>query len=165
MPSTIAHKVLRSTVCGLIALVAIGCGGSDPSSGSVEAPTLLDSTPFGGSLSISGTVSLPDSAVAGKAISLEVNRLAGGNDLTRDSTQTTSAKTVKYVVSGVTDGDYEIRLRVDVTGNMQFSDPGDFDGFYRGSVAMPALSSSTGSKITVAGASLTAVDFGIGVVK
>ena len=117
----------------------------------------------GGPNFITGTITLPAGATAGRFVQLEVIRKSGtpGNQVGLGG-MTKSGTTLTYKITGLEAGDYQVGARVDQTGNMMVNDPGDYIGFAKGTVAAPKKSSSMADTINVA-APVTGVDFGLGV--
>lgn len=115
----------------------------------------------GGPHFITGTLTLPAGAAAGRPIQFEVIRKGSGNQVgLAGSTSSTGIMTFK--ITGLEAGDYQIGARVDQTNNGMVNDPGDYIGFARGTVAAPKMTSAMADSIPVAGG-VTGVDFGLGV--
>ncbi len=138
---------------------------SPTDTGSMTTPTDLtfdaDFIGKGGPHVITGTVTLPAGAAAGRPIQFEVIRKGGGNQVGPAGT-TSASGTMTYKITGLEAADYQIGVRVDQTNNGKVNDPGDYIGFARGTVAAPKLTSAMADTITVAGA-VSGVDFGLGV--
>lgn len=111
---------------------------------------------------ITGTITLPAGAAAGRRIQFEVISTKGGNQV-GPAGMTLAGSTLTYKVTGLSAGTYKIGIRVDQTNNGMVNDSGDYIGFARGTVASPKTTSAAADAIDVS-APVTGVDFGIGVV-
>jgi hypothetical protein len=139
-------------------------GATSASSGGPSAVTLDASRIFRGNLTLSGTITLPPGSGAGKSIQLTAS--GGGEDITQTGSQvgpagTTPGDTVPYTVTGLVEGSYSIRARVDMDANGSL-EAGDLDGYTGGTVAAPIMEFSKAVKVTVGPSGATAVDFGLG---
>jgi hypothetical protein len=112
---------------------------------------------------ITGTITLPAGAAAGRPVQLDVIRATGtpGNQV-GPAGMTKAGSTITFTVTGLQAGDYKIGARVDQTNNGMVNDPGDYIGYARGTVAAPKTSGASADAITVS-APVTGVDFGLGV--
>lgn len=111
---------------------------------------------------ITGTITLPAGAAAGRRIQFEVISTKGGNQV-GPAGMTGAGSTLTYKVTGLAAGTYKIGIRVDQTNNGMVNDSGDYIGFARGTVASPKTTSAAADPIDVS-APVSGVDFGIGVV-
>lgn len=144
-------------------------GGTDTSVGDVGAPPTTDlkfKADFigkNGPYYITGTITLPPGAAAGRPVQLDVIRASGtpGNQV-GPAGMTTADGTMTFTVTGLEAGDYKIGARVDQTNNGMVNDPGDYIGYARGTVAAPKTSGASADPIAVS-AAVTGVDFGLGV--
>ena len=156
--------MLKKTMIMMLVLAGIftGCNDSSSGGGGVATVTLdphLDDGPY----TISGSVQLPDGASAGKYVKIQVNKAMAYSEA--DTTQKSGKGNLLFFrIVGVTDGDYEILIETDQTGNLVFGDSGDFKGYYDGTVDVPVQDSVSAVEVTVSGASVENVDFGIGVI-
>lgn len=114
---------------------------------------------------ITGTVTLPPGASAGRAVQIEVVRTDGfgGNQLGAAGT-TGAGSTLTYKVTSLEPGVYKIGVRVDETGNQMVNDTGDYIGFAKGTTGAPKTTSATADEITITDAPITGVDLGLAVV-
>jgi hypothetical protein len=138
-----------------------GGGGGGGGSGTVS---LDASRIFNGNLTLSGTITLPPGSGAGKSIQLTAS--GGGEDITQSGSQvgpagTTPGDTVPYTVTGLVEGTYSIRARVDMDANGSL-EAGDLDGYTGGTVAAPVVEFTKAVKVTVGPSGATGVDFGLG---
>ncbi|HEX4925218.1 MAG TPA: hypothetical protein VFV50_14085 [Bdellovibrionales bacterium] len=138
-----------------------------PGGGSSAFPPTITmaATVFGtGSLSVSGTVTLPPFSSSGKFVQLYVERSAGtgGGTQIQGSVQTTSSHEVDYEITGLPSGDYKIRLAVDESGNGVFSETGDYEGWYDGTLTSPKQSAGSAATIVLVSVSRTGMNFGVG---
>lgn len=140
---------------------------SFPGGGNSAFPPAITmaATVFGaGTLSISGTVTLPPFSSAGRFVQLYVERSAGtgGGTQVQGSVQTTSSHEVAYEITGLPSGDYKVRLAVDETGNGVFAEAGDYDGWYDGTLTSPKQSVGAATTISLVSVSRTGMSFGVG---
>lgn len=140
------------------------CSSSDSASGDVR---LDASRIFRGSLTLTGTITLPKGAGSGKSIQLTAS--GGGADITKSGSVvapagTTPGESVPYTITGLSAGEYTVRARVDQNGDDNLSSSGDLDGQTGGTVEAPVLDSSKAKKVTVGPNGATGVDFGLGLV-
>jgi hypothetical protein len=151
------------------ALLVVSCsdGASNTgttSSGGTSGVSLDASKIFKGTLTLSGTITLPPGTGAGKSIQLTAS--GGGADITQKGSQvgpagTTAGDAVPYTVTGLAPGKYSIRARVDVDGNGSLQS-GDLDGYTGGTVDAPVVEFSKAKEIDVGPSGATGVDFGVG---
>jgi len=128
----------------------------------IDVDWMLDSP---GNSGIAGTISLPANVAAGHATQLVIDKAGPGFTATQiaGTFMTQAGVTeVKYRLSKLPDGNYYIRFRVDQTGNMMFGDPGDFEGYPNGSVAMPIASKADARVFHVVEQCRINADFGVG---
>jgi hypothetical protein len=148
---------------------AVDSGGAESDAGGEEKPPTTDLKLdakgfFKGKFYITGTLQLPAGATAGRGVQLNIINTEGlkGNyvgyaGMTKDGTSQT------YAISGLPAGTYKVQARVDQGGNMNLGDPGDYDGYAKGTVGSPKTTAGAADVITVS-TSVTGVDFGLGVV-
>jgi hypothetical protein len=143
-------------------------GGGEPDAGQDDKPPATDlkldaKAFFKGKFYITGTLQLPAGATAGRGVQLNViadglkGNFVGYAGMTKDGTSQT------YAITGLPAGTYKVQARVDQSGNQMLGDTGDYDGYARGTVASPKTTAGAADPIVV-NASVTAVDFGLGVV-
>jgi hypothetical protein len=165
MHRTIAKALWFSTL-----LVGLGaCGDGDDGGSSASGPVTLDASKvFEGNLTISGTITLPAGAGAGKSIQLTAS--GGGADITQMGSYvglagTTPGETVPYTITGLVAGEYTVRARVDQNDDGKLDSPGDLDGHYGGTVDAPIMDVTAAKDVTVGSSGATGVDFGVGPLK
>jgi hypothetical protein len=129
------------------------------------AVTLDASTIFKGTLTLSGTITLPPGSGAGKSIQLTAS--GGGADITQKGSQvglagTTPGDSVPYTITGLVAGKYSVRARVDMDGNGALADDVDLDGFTGGTVDAPVRDISKAQQVDVGPSGATGVNFGVG---
>jgi hypothetical protein len=118
-----------------------------------------------GNSGIVGTISLPANVTAGSYTQLVFDKAGPGftaSQIAGSFMTQAGATDVKYRLRKLPDGNYYLRFRVDQTGNMMFGDPGDFEGYYNGSVAMPIASKADAPLVTVNAQCRINADFGVG---
>jgi hypothetical protein len=117
----------------------------------------------GGPYFITGTITLPTGASAGRFVRIMVSRTSGSfGDQLGPAGSTKSGGTLTYKITGLQPGTYKIGVAIDETGNDMLNDPGDYVGYARGTVEAPKMSESAADNIAVS-ASVFGVDFGVGV--
>lgn len=149
----------------IVALSIASCSDDSSSSGGAGSGVTLDASRiFKGDLTLSGTITLPAGTGAGKAIQLTAS--GGGEDITTSGSQvgpagTTPGDTVPYTITGLAQGKYSVRARIDVDGDGTLAS-GDLDGFTGGTVEAPVTDFSKATKVDVGPSGATGVDFGVG---
>jgi hypothetical protein len=133
---------------------------------SAFAPSIeMAASVFGsGTLSIKGTVELPPTSSSQRFVQLYIYRSAGtgGGSQIQGSVQTTAAHEVNYTITGLPSGDYQIFLAVDETGNGIFSESGDYEGWYDGTLVSPKQNQASAATIVLSSVSRTGIDFAVG---
>lgn len=148
-----------------LTLVLGGCSSGD-SGGGASGPVRLDaSLIFKGSLSLTGTISLPSGSGGGKLIQLTAS--GGGASITQSGSfvaaaGSTPGESVPYTIVGLVEGEYSVRARVDQDGDGNLASAGDLDGYSGGTVEAPIFDFAKAKKLTVGPSGATGVDFGIG---
>jgi hypothetical protein len=118
---------------------------------------------FKGTLTLSGTITLPPGTGAGKSIQLTAS--GGGDDITKNGSQVGSAgsspgDSVPYTITGLSEGKYSVRARIDIDGNGVLGS-GDLDGFTGGTVDAPITDFAKAKEFDVGPSGATGVDFGV----
>lgn len=155
--STIAFALLLSCSSDSTGTTS---GGTPTASGAVS----LDASKiFKGTLTITGTITLPAGTGAGKAIQLTANGKT--SDITKSGSQvgpagSTAGDTVPYTITGLSEGKYSVRARIDVDGNGALG-AGDLDGYSGGTVDAPVTDVAKAKEIDVGPSGATGVDFGV----
>ncbi|MEQ1876933.1 MAG: hypothetical protein ABL958_09830 [Bdellovibrionia bacterium] len=148
-----------------VCLGLLSCGGEGNGVNNLPPLVSLRATAFGsGTLSIEGTVDLPDASAEGANIRLFIKRTNGSADQEKTGTVTTLSHEVRYSISGLPAGDYQIELQVDQTGNSLYSESGDIEGWYNGSLNSPIQNSTVATTIVLASVSRTNINFGAGLI-
>jgi uncharacterized phage protein gp47/JayE len=114
-----------------------------------------------GTYYITGTITLP-TPVSG-AVQLNVVGEGLQGNYVGGAGMTGASATASYAITGLPAGNYKVQARVDTTGNQAVGDPGDFDGWARGTVDAPTTAQADADLVTVS-ASVSGVDFGLAVV-
>lgn len=151
----------------LMSSFLVSCGVGGEGSSSISPLVSLRATAFGsGTLSIEGTVALPDTSVEGSSVKLYLTRSTGtgGGNQEKTGVVTTTAHEVRYSISGLPSGDYKLRIQVDETGNGIFSERGDLEGWYSGTTSTPVQNETTGATIVLVSVSRFNMNFGIGLI-
>lgn len=157
--------VKTSLVIGFaLALLSCSDSSSGGSSGGGGGVSLDASKIFQGNLTLSGTITLPAGTGSGKLIQLTAS--GGGSDITKSGSQvgpagSTPGDSVPYTITGLSEGKYSVRARIDVDGNGNLGDPGDLDGFTGGTVDAPIQDFGKAVKVDVGANGATGVDFGV----
>lgn len=159
--------MLRKLQVVFVVALCAGCSGGG--GGSSAGGTLVyDASGFlGGKLSISGTVTLPKAASGGGGAQIGyVAEDAGGQPLGSyaASAGKVSGTQAKYRLTGLVSGSYRVTIRIDADGDNQLRQPGDFEGYYDGTVAAPIMDVNNAHAIDVGSSSVTGADFGLGIV-
>lgn len=149
-------RVPMFLVTALVALALTGCGSSDSSS--EDDVLVADFGPIlDGKLSIAGTVELPADS-QGRVIQVGL----AGQSSSAQNLGNTSGSSFRYRLVNVPPDNYRLLMRVDQIDDGQISGPGDFEGYYPGSVAAPVLDFDQAASFDLS-ASQSGVDFGLGV--
>jgi len=164
--------VTRSTIplaLVSVALVLAGCSGSGGGGGGEATPgggvLTLSATAFGddGDGRIFGEVTLPAKTVAGTRVQVTYARSdpdPGGGSASGRLQETT--RHLLYAVEDLPGGTYSVRLRVDVDDNGDFGDPGDYEGWFKGSVDDPILDDADADERELQDGERINMDFGLG---
>lgn len=143
---------------------ATGCSNDEEGSGSgvVFSPDEELGTLFGDH-TIQGTATLPN-ASEGQLVQITLQGSGFEGSEVGPAGQTPGGETFSYEIRNVKNGTYKIRIRVDGSGDgLSLADPGDFDGYYDGTVDQPILESADASEVTVTDGDVGGIDFGLGV--
>ena len=167
MPNISGRQRLASLLSIAVALAGSTSACSSGDSGATGSGDVrLDASRiFKGSLTLTGTITLPKGSGSGKSIQLTAS--GGGADITKSGSVvapagTTPGESVPYTITGLEAGEYTVRARVDQNGDGNLSSSGDLDGQTGGTVEAPVFDSGKAKKVTVGPNGASGVDFGLG---
>jgi hypothetical protein len=141
--------------------LAAGCTEPDPD-GSIAS--LDGSKIFGGDLQISGLVDLPPGVPDGSPV--QISLTGSGADFAGSlagPAGVTDGDSLAYQITSLRGGgEYTLWIRVDATGDGNFGQPDDVEGFYNGTVEEPVKLIEEADVVDLTTTSADGVDFGIG---
>jgi hypothetical protein len=153
-----------------VASITLACSSGTSSTGGTsggggDGVDLDASRVFKGTLTLSGTITLPPGSGSGKGIQLTAS--GGGADISQKGSfvgaaGSTPGESVPYVITGLVAGEYTVRARVDQNDDNVLVSPGDLDGHSGGTLDAPVLDVGKAKKVTVGASGATGVDFGLG---
>ena len=153
--------LLLLTACG-------GGGGGSSSDADRQRITMsLDDFELGtdGNGKISGMIPLPASVAADTRLQLTVMRTAPEELTARASGHLRYATTsIAYLITDLPAGTYSVRLRLDVTGNEMYGDPGDLEGWFEGTTDTPIFEAVDADERELADEEAIILNFGVGTV-
>lgn len=114
-----------------------------------------------GTFYITGTITLPTAVAGGVQLNIVADGLNG--NYVGPAGSTGASTTATYAITGLPAGNYKVQARVDTNGNQSLGDPGDFDGWARGTVDAPTTDQADADLVPV-NASVSGVDFGLATV-
>jgi hypothetical protein len=143
-----------------LVLPVFACGDdAGGTTGSTGSGTLVLETEFGGSLSLSGTISVPGTIPAGVALSFELTLRKTNGEISMESDEypfgpkTDASGTLRYLATGLVAGVYEVGILFDVNGNGEFS-TGDI-GDYLGSITNVIMETVSRSNVNGTAVAIT----------
>ncbi len=163
---SISHKTLSRFLPPLVMTIGLSsCGGSDDSEEAASEETITVETECGGEVKIDGAVTLP-AAINGRSMRMTVTETSTTSKCSQVQTDTISQNTdtIKFQINNLIEGNYTIRMQVDVTNNGPYTDAGDYDGYYKGTTSSPVFTADTATEITITSENISqsGFDFGLG---
>ena len=155
------HRQCQASL-GLMLLCFVACGANDDSDNTDSKVFVIELLQEGGDYTISGTVSLSENTSSGHAIQFLVRRVDAPQYIVIEPLGSTNdAGTFNFRIVNASDGGYKIAARVDANDSGVL-DTGDLDGYYDGTVSSPTQDDDAARTITIAGASVQDINFGLG---